>query len=264
MPVHNTQKIMSGHSKWATIRRAKAVTDAKKGKLFSKLSRDIILAAKAGADLETNFTLRLAVDRAKAANMPADNIERAINKGSGQDKDSAAIQMITYEGLGPGGVALLIDCQTDNTNRAITEVRMIMERFGGKLAPANSISWRFMEVGQVYVLAQKYIPGSKHGLAGGYVATSVDELEMQLIEQEGIKDIVAEEGGFWVYTERAKFRDIHAWLDSMGYKVENAELIKHAVEKQQISALDEEKLQGLVFALEECDDVVSVWHNAAD
>lgn len=135
---------MSGHSKWSTIKRKKAATDAKRGAIFTRLAREVAVAArKGGSDLETNFQLRLAVDRAKAANMPKNNIEKAIKRGAGEDKDAAAFEDLYYEGYGPHGVAFMIECATDNRNRTVADLRHILTASGGSLGEDGSVAWQF-------------------------------------------------------------------------------------------------------------------------
>jgi YebC/PmpR family DNA-binding regulatory protein len=135
---------MSGHSHWATIRRKKGAADAKKGAIFTRLAREIVMAAReGGGDPETNVRLALAIDKARAGNMPKDNIERAIRRGSGEDKDAATIEEITFEGYGPHGAAIMVDCVTDNRNRTIAEVRHIFSRSGGNMAEAGAVGWQF-------------------------------------------------------------------------------------------------------------------------
>jgi len=135
---------MSGHSKWSTIKRKKAAVDAKRGAVFTRLAREIAVAArKSGADLETNFQLRLAVDRAKNANMPKNNIERAIKRGTGEDKDGVAFEDLYYEGYGPHGVAFMIECATDNRNRTVADLRHILTASGGSLGEDGSVAWQF-------------------------------------------------------------------------------------------------------------------------
>ncbi len=135
---------MSGHSHWATIRRKKGAADAKKGAVFTRLAREIVMAAReGGGDPDSNFRLALAVEKARAGNMPKENIERAIHRGTGDDKDSAVYEEITYEGYGPHGVALVMDCVTDNRNRAVAEIRHLLARSGGNMAEAGAVGWQF-------------------------------------------------------------------------------------------------------------------------
>jgi YebC/PmpR family DNA-binding regulatory protein len=135
---------MSGHSKWSTIKRKKAAADAKRGNLFTRLAREITIAAReGGGDIDTNFNLRLSVERAKSSNMPKDNIDRAIKRGTGEDKSGADLEQVMYEGYAPNGVALLIDVVTDNRNRTVAELRHVLSRAGGTLADVGSVSWQF-------------------------------------------------------------------------------------------------------------------------
>src|SRR5512143_430359 len=135
---------MSGHSHWATIRRKKGAADAKKGAVFTRLARELAMAAReGGGDPESNFRLALAVEKARAGNMPKDNIERAIRRGTGDDKDAAAFEEITYEGYGPHGVALMLQCVTDNRNRAVAEIRHLLSRGGGNMAESGAVGWQF-------------------------------------------------------------------------------------------------------------------------
>lgn len=260
---------MSGHSKWATIRRAKEITDNKRGKIFSKLSKDIIVAAKAGADLTTNFTLRLAVERAKAANMPADNIDRAIKKGSGQDKEGVAFVDVTYEANLPvsgGQVAILIDCQTDNSNRSLTDTRLAVERSGGKLVPGNSVSWQFVEKGQIFLKPAKFVASAKYGQEGTYEKIAASEIEEKMIEVTGVDDINVEVSdgaeSVEVLTDRDQFRAVYQEIQKLGFQIESAELAKIAKDKLNLNDEDQGRLTNLLDALDEVDDVKSVWHNA--
>src|SRR5512147_3185437 len=135
---------MSGHSHWATIRRKKGAADAKRGQVFTRLAREIVIAAReGGGDPGSNVRLQYAIDRARAQNMPKENIERAIKRGTGDSKEGSALEEVMYEGYGPHGIALLISCYTDNRNRAVAEIRHILNRTGGSMAEAGSVSWQF-------------------------------------------------------------------------------------------------------------------------
>jgi YebC/PmpR family DNA-binding regulatory protein len=135
---------MSGHSKWSTIKRKKGAADAKRGQVFTRLTREIVLAAReGGGDAEMNFRLRLAVERARSQNMPKENIERAIKRGTGESKDGETFEQIFYEGFGPHGVALMIECMTENRNRTIADVRHVLSKAGGNMAEAGAVSWQF-------------------------------------------------------------------------------------------------------------------------
>ena len=141
---------MSGHSKWAQIKRGKAVLDQKKGQLFSKLAREITIAAKGGADPAMNFKLRMVMDKAKAASMPNENVQRAIRRGTGED-GGAAIEEIIYEGYGPFGTAFLVETATDNKNRTVNEIKNVFHKHGGNLGTAGSVAWQFVIRGQILV-----------------------------------------------------------------------------------------------------------------
>ena len=135
---------MSGHSKWATIKRKKGAADAKRGQVFTRLTREIVMAAReGGVDVDSNFRLRLAVERARAQNMPKENIERAIRRGTGQDKEGVTFEQVMYEGYGPHGVALMIECVTENRNRTVAEIRHLLSRSGGNMGEAGSVGWQF-------------------------------------------------------------------------------------------------------------------------
>jgi len=258
---------MSGHSKWANIRRAKAVTDAKKAKIFTKLAHNIILAAQqGGGDPDINFTLRLAINRAKAVNMPSDNIERAIKRGTGESKDAQIIS-VTYEALGPGKTAVLIDCQSDNTNRALAEVRRIVEILStGKLAPSGSVSWQFEERGLIVLYAQKFVPSAKFGKEGDYENIDAGDAVLELMEMPGVIDIHEETADgqtlIEVITVRESLKAIHTEILQKGYKIESAELAKIAKEEVKLDDAQWEELQQLLDKLDDSDEVTSVWHNA--
>ena len=170
---------MSGHSKWSTIKRKKGATDAKRGAIFTRLAREIAVAAReGGGDPNTNFRLRLAVDKARAENMPKDNIERAIKRGSGDDKDGTAYEEIMYEGYGPKGVAMMIETVTDNRNRSVSEIRHTLSRSGGSMAEVGAVSWQFERV--------------------AYFAFSSDELDydkaFELAIEAGADDVTEDDG----------------------------------------------------------------------
>ena len=261
---------MSGHSKWAKIKRQKGVKDIKKGAIFTKIAKNITLAAnEAGGDVDTNFSLRLAIEKAKAANMPSDNIERAIKKGTGEGQ-KLNIQRISYEANYTGGVAFLIDTQTDNTNRTVSTVRSIVEAAGGKMVPAGSVSWQFQERGLINVIPAKLKKAEKFGAADTYETVPADEVELAILDIAGVIDI--EEGVstdendneikiFHVLTERSDFAKILKQIEEMQFQVESAELIKIAKDKINATPGLEEKVETLINNLEDSDDVDAVWSN---
>ena len=258
---------MSGHSKWANIRRAKAVTDAKKGKIFTKLAHNITIAAQqGGSDIDTNFALRLAVNRARSMNMPTDNIDRAVKRGTGELRGNQLVT-VTYEAMGPGSCALLIDCQTDNTNRALGEIRQIVETNGGKLAPSSSVSWQFSEKGLLVLRTEQFRPSAKFGKEGEYGPVSIDEMELALMEIPGIEDIKrsTDEEGLQlleVQTVRESFKSVHTSIQELGYKIESAELAQLPKEEVSLSDEDWNQLQQLLDKLDDSDEVTNTWHNA--
>src|SRR3712207_3325497 len=233
---------MAGHSKWAGIKHKKAIVDARRGKLFTKLARAITVAAKeGGGDPATNAALGLAVQKAKDASMPKDNIERAIAKGTGAGADAESYEAVLYEGYGPGGVALLIEAMTDNRNRTGSEVRHLLSKHGGNLGEPGSVAYLFDKRGVVVVDAEKY---------------TEDDL-MPAIEA-GAEDLTQDENVFEIVTEPAVLTPVREALAQAGVEVESGEVRwqpKTTVE------LDEEgatKLMKLIDALEENDDVDQV------
>lgn len=236
---------MSGHSKWATIKRKKGAADAKRGQVFTKFAREIQLAARQGADPNFNFRLRLIVDKAKAENMPKDNIERAIKRGAGLDSEGGQLEEVTYEGYGPHGVALYIQTVTDNKNRTVSELRRALTRGGGALGESGSVAWLFEQKGLISVAM-----GPK----------DQDKI-FELALDAGAEDVQYGDGVAEVYTMPADLQAVRqAFLDAK-HKVEDAEVIMQA--KTQVSLNPAETLQvmNLVEAIEELDDVVKVDSN---
>ena len=237
---------MSGHSKWSTIKRKKGAQDAKRGALFGKLSKVISVAAReGGGDQEMNPQLAMAVQKAKDNNMPNDNIQRAIDKGTGAGADAAEYERITYEGYAPGGVAVLVDVLTDNKNRAASDVRYIFSKNNGKLGTSGSVSYLFDRKGVILVPAG---------------AADEDEL-MELALEAGAEDVELQEDSFRVLTDPNDFTDVRAKLDEAEIAYESADvtmLPQNTVELDQSSARQTLKL---IDALEENDDVQEVYSN---
>ncbi|MEX2238861.1 MAG: YebC/PmpR family DNA-binding transcriptional regulator [Dehalococcoidia bacterium] len=237
---------MSGHSKWSTIKRAKGAADAKRGALFTKLSREIQVAARAGGgDPEMNAALRLAVSKARENNMPADNVERAIKKGTGE-LESADLQEVRYEGYGPGGAAILVDGLTDNRNRTVSEVRYIFSRAGGNMAEAGAVAWVFEPRGVIMVEAN---------------GADSDDLALFAIDA-GAQDVEVEDGMVEVLTEPAAFEAVRKALEKEGYKVASGEV---TMSPKTTVALDDDtavKALKLLEQLEDHDDVQRVYSNA--
>ena len=234
---------MSGHSHWATIRRKKSATDAKRGKLFSKLARNIMVAAKSGGgDMDTNLTLRYAVDKAKAANMPNDNIDKAVKKGTGE-LGAEQLEEILYEGYGPGGVAILCEVLTDNRNRTASEVRKIFELKGGSLAGAKSVAWKFEKKGLFAIDRQ---------------AIDEDAL-MELVLEAGADDLTAGEKTCEVTCPVGSFQTVSAALKDKGITPEVAEISMIAQSSIGLDANNLRKVLGLLEELEDHDDVQNVY-----
>jgi len=236
---------MSGHSKWSSIKHKKAVTDARRGKLFSKLVKEITVAAKeGGGDVDGNPRLRQAIAVAKAANMPGDNIDKAVKKGTGE-LPGVTYEQSTYEGYGPGGVAIMIDVLTDNRNRTVAEVRHIMDKKGGRLGEAGCVAWMFTRRGLISVSHE-----------------SIDEdtlLEKAL--ECGAEDIVAESDNYEVYTEPQELMAVRDRLEEEGVEITSAELTMQPKSTVKLEGKDAERTLSLMDALEDHDDVQSVYAN---
>ena len=235
---------MSGHSHWATTQRAKGIKDAKRGKLFSKLARQISIATKegGGTDLDSNYKLRIIVDTARAANMPKENIERAISKGSGEGEN---LTEVVYEGFGPGGVGLIIKATTDNKNRTAQEIKLILERNGGSFAGPGAVSFNFKHEGNLFVENP----------------TDVDSVTLTLIDC-GATDVVETEGGLDVYTEPHDLFDVKKKAEAAGIVFSRAELIQRPITMVTLDDTQGEKLMSLLELLEDQDDVDAVYMNA--
>ncbi len=237
---------MSGHSKWATIKRKKAATDAKRGKMFTKLIREITVAARdGGGDPNFNPRLRLAVENAKAGNMPTDNITRAIKKGTGE-LEGVSYEEVAYEGYGPGGVALYIETLTDNQNRTVADVRHILTKLGGSLGTTGSVGWQFDRKGQIYVDASSH----------------TEESIFEAAIEAGADDVEAADGEFIVTTEASAFHEVQAGMKSAGMEFERAELTWIPQNEIRVEGKNAEKLIKLMDALEDIDDVQQVSSNA--
>jgi YebC/PmpR family DNA-binding regulatory protein len=236
---------MAGHSKWKQIKHYKAAADAKRGALFTKLIREITVAAKqGGGDPASNARLRVAIEAARAKSMPKDNIERAIKKGTGE-LEGETYSEVSYEGYGPGGVAVIVEAVTDNPNRTVAEVRHKFSRVGGNLGAANSVSWMFERKGQI--------------LLDGKDLDEDAALEMAL--DAGAEDVVSEDGQYVVTTEAASFHAVRAALEGRRLKILEAELAMVPKNTVHVEGKDAEAVLKLIESLEELDDVQKVWAN---
>lgn len=239
---------MSGHSKWHNIQGRKNAQDAKRGKIFQKIAHDLYVAAKAGgADPDMNASLRLVVEKAKAANMPKENIQRALDKASGAN--GAKFEEVTYEGYGTAGVAVLVEASTDNINRTVSSVRNSFKRAGGALGTSGSVAFQFDRRGYLAIDRSAF--------------PDLDEdtvLEAAL--EAGAEDVQTSDDVFEIYTEPADFQAVESALTEAGYVFEDAEVTMIAQNPMDISEEDREKLDKLVDELEDNEDVLAVYTTA--
>ncbi len=237
---------MSGHSKWHTIKHKKGALDAKRGKLFTKIIREMTIAARiGGGDPDANPRLRTAVDKAKGSNMPADNITRAIKKGTGELEGTTYEDMV-LEGYGPGGVAILVEGTTDNRNRTVSEIRHIFTKHGGNLGGAGSVAYMFKPKGVIAIAAEK---------------TTEDKL-MEIALDAGADDIVTEAEGFTVYTTQQTFEAVREAIKKAGIEPDEAEVKKLADNTIALEGAKAQQLLKLVEFLDDHDDVQNVWDNS--
>ena len=240
---------MSGHSKWATIKRKKGATDAARGRLFTRLIKEITIAARSGGgSIDGNPRLRLAVQTAKSSNMPADNIKRAIQKGTGE-LPGVAYEEVTYEGYGPGGVAILVEVVTDNINRAVSEMRHVFSRNNGNLGTSGSVGWMFHKKGIITIPR-----------AGQKTPLSEDDL-MGIILDAGADDLAGDESEFSVTTTPQTFDAVKKAVEDKGIIVEHAGLQMVPQNTVKVTGREAEQLMKLMEALEEHDDVQNVYAN---
>jgi YebC/PmpR family DNA-binding regulatory protein len=237
--------MMSGHSKWHSIKHKKAVVDARRGQQFTKLARAITVAAReGGGDPDGNPALALAIQKARDASMPKDNIERAVAKGTGEGADADQIQTVLYEGYGPGGVALLIEALTDNRNRTGADVRHILSKHGGNLGEPGSVSYLFDKRGVIVVDASRY-----------------DEDDLIAAIDAGAEDISRDDDVFEVITAPGELGSVRDALTQSGVEVESADVAQRPKSRVPVDEADAGKLIKLIDALEESDDVGSVHAN---
>lgn len=239
---------MSGHSKWATTKHKKAIIDAKRGKIFTKMAKLVTIAARDGksGDPSMNPSLRMAIENAKAASMPKDNIERAIQRGIGGG-NAAAIEEIIYEAYAPGGVALLIECLTDNKNRTLGEIKAILNKAGGSLATAGSVGYLFKKIGQIIIDESK---NEKKG----------EDLEMVIIES-GANDFDKEDGTCVVSCDFANLHQVRMSLADAGVIIESAEPVQEALTLVEQADDKKNSVLNLIDKIDELDDVSNVFTN---
>lgn len=237
---------MAGHSKWANIQHRKGAQDKKRGKLFTKLIREITVAAKmGGSDFDANPRLRVAVDKAKAQSMPKDNIERAVKRGAGE-MDGADYHEIRYEGYGPGGTAVMVDCLTDNRNRTVAEIRHAFTKFGGNLGADGSVNYLFNQVGQLI-----------------FPAGSDEDVVMEAAIDAGAEDVIAEEdGSLEVLTSPGDFEQVRDAMIAAGIIPEHAQVTMRASTSAELDIKEATSMIKMVDMLEGLDDVQEVYSNA--
>lgn len=260
---------MSGHSKWATIRRDKEHNDSKKGATFTKFSKDISSATKqGGGDPEMNALLAATIIKAKAANMPNDKIQKAIDRGAGISKSGQTISSFSYDAYGPGDVGIVIDGSTDNKNRTVSEIKMILDRNGGHFVEGGAVSWLFESKGYIQLLweteeATKNRNSSKWNNEKGFhkLDKSTWELfQLEVIDQEGVIDIEEDEFGINLYLTPDSVGRVRSFLESKNIDVEDADIIKVPKASITVSDEDEKKVMDLVLKLRDNDDVENVWN----
>jgi len=237
---------MAGHSKWANIQHRKGAQDKKRGKIFTKLIREIATAARLGGpDMAGNPRLRLAVEKARSASMPKDTIERAIKRATGEGGDQA-YEAVRYEGYGPGGVAVMVDCLTDNRNRTVAEVRHIFSKYGGNLGAEGSVAYLFNQVGLLI-----YPPGTD------------EERLMEAALEAGAEDVVTnDDGSIEVITDPAEFESVQSRLTEQGLAPAEAQVTQRAATSTPLSGETAQSMVRLLEALEDLDDVQTVYSNA--
>jgi YebC/PmpR family DNA-binding regulatory protein len=235
---------MSGHSKWHNIRLRKGAQDAKRGNLFTKLAKEIIMAAKSGGNPDNNLRLRLAIQKAREQSMPADNIKRSIQRGTGE-VEGAVFEEITYEGYGPGGVAVLVECATDNKNRTVGNIRNIFNKNGGRMGESGSVAYRFRPVGNITVPRK-----------------GVDEENLFNVAIEaGAEDVRTEEEHFEVITQPEDFGAVRQAIEAAGIAIVSAEATMEPTDTVQLEGKDAALMLKLMEKLEEDDDVQNVHAN---
>lgn len=238
---------MSGHSKWATIKRQKGANDAKRGAMFTRLLREITVSAReGGGDIESNFRLRLAIDKARAANMPKDNVERAIARATGQGGDGAVFEDIMYEGYGPHKVPLMIKVLTDNRNRTVAEVRKLLQRSGGNLGEAGSVGWQFNRKGYIVIERNDQIN---------------PDTVFEVAAEAGADDVVTGGDVIEIYTDVENFRAVRDSIHGKGWNMATCELSMIPTTQSDLSPEHTRQVMHVIENLEELDDVQQVYSN---
>ncbi|MBL50948.1 MAG: YebC/PmpR family DNA-binding transcriptional regulator [Candidatus Marinimicrobia bacterium] len=236
---------MAGHSKWANIKHRKGAQDAKRGKIFTKIIKEITIAARLnGGDVDSNPRLRKAVSNAKSSNMPADKIERAIKKGTGE-LEGVTYEEITYEGYGPGGMALMMDVITDNKNRSVAEVRHIFSKFGGNLGENGSVSWMFEKKGQIILNSD----------------SGDEDVIFEAALEAGADDFESDDNIYAIFTDPTGLMEIRDSLENSGYKIRSTEIEMIPKTLQKLDGKEAETAMKLMDALDENDDISKLYSN---
>lgn len=256
---------MSGHSKWSTIKHKKGIKDAKKGKIFSKLSVQITHAARqGGGDPNMNPALRLLLVEAKTEGFNSDNVKKAIDKGTGKD-DGTHYEEASYEGFGPGGIQIIVDVVTTSTNRVVADLRNLMSEVGGHMAETGAVSWNFDIVGWVNVMPGKMIKSAKFGQDDVYVEDNKDDVILTLMDIEGVNDIQdGEDGSLDIYTDFKELGHVRDEIFKLGYVVKKAEMARIPKMYKKLQGEQLEKALNALEAIEEYDDVQNVWTDLED
>lgn len=236
---------MAGHSKWANIKHKKAKEDAKRGKVFTRLIRELTVAARSGgSDVDSNPRLRLAISKAQAENMPKDTMERAIKRGAGE-LEGVQMEEVRFEGYGPGGVAIMVDCLTDNNNRTVSEVRHAFSKMGGNLGTSGSVAFQFNEQGILF-----------------FESVKDEDALMEAALEAGATDIQFDEGSAEVITDPADYAGVYEALVAAGFTPDESEVTMRAENLSPVSLEDADKVMRLIERLEELDDTQNVYTNA--
>jgi len=237
---------MSGHSKWKTIKHQKGIADARKGQRFTRLAREIAIAAReGGGSLDSNFRLRLAVDKARSNSMPKENIERAIKRGTGEDKEAAAFETVMYEGYGPHGAGLLMQVVTDNKNRTVAELRRVVTRAGGSMAEAGAVGWQFARKAYITVPAEGNDP---------------DKI-LEIAADAGADDVIPSDDEIEVFAPAESFHAVVQALEKASVKIVESELRMEPNQRIELAPEEAAQVMKLIEQLEELDDVQNVYSN---
>lgn len=264
---------MSGHSKWSKIRHKKGIKDLKRGKIFSKMAQQIAVAARdGGGDPDSNFSLRLLIDKAKAVSMPAENIKRAIDRGVGNGEEGS-LENVFYEGYGPGKVSIIVEAITDNKNRTVAELRKLFSDAGGNLAESGAVSWNFDQRGLVVVESAKLQKSDKYGEPDIHVPEEIEKTMLSLMDISGVIDVdttqyeedadedddVEKREHLRLFTEARDLSSVRDGVHKLGYIVKDAELTWIPRIYKKTPPGDIEKIQSFIEKLEEIDDVHNIW-----